>query len=198
MTAERAEKDQLAKEQAEKDRLADEQAWNRVKDSNDPDQLRKFIEQFPNSAQRPIAEQHLALLAPEAPKSPAIPASNPHELARLLQAELQRVGCFNGAVNGEFDDASIAAWHRFVKITSITVPDEISLDAINAVRGINKRVCPLLCPAGEHAEGERCLGNTSKHIRKAAAPGRPPVRESAPAHRASAKCFSFEGKHFCQ
>ena len=198
LTAEQAEKDQLAKEQADKDRLASEQAWNHVKDSNDPDQLRNFIDLFPNSAQRPIAEQQIALLTSGAPKSPVIPASDRHDLARLLQVELQRVGCFNGTANGEFDDASKAAWHRFVQLTSIRMPDEVSLDAINAVRGINKRVCPVLCPAGEHTEGEKCIGSTPKHIRTVVAPGRPPSRESAPAHRANGRCFSFEGKQFCQ
>jgi uncharacterized caspase-like protein len=200
LAAEQSEKDRLVKEQADKDRLAKEQAWNRVKDSNDPDQLRKFIEQFPNSAQRPVAEQQIALLAPAALKSPAMPAPDPHNLARLLQVELQRVGCFNGTVNGEFDDASKAAWHRFIQLTSIRMPDEISSDAINAVRGINKRVCPVVCPAGERAEGEQCVGNTPKRVTTDAAPSRPAPtpRVPAPAHRPSGKCFGFEGKQFCQ
>jgi hypothetical protein len=89
--------------------------------------------------------------------------SDPHELARSLQFELKRVGCFNGAVNGEFDDATRTASHAFAKLTSIHMPDELSPEAIKAVREIDKRVCPLACPDGERAEGDRCIAAAPHH-----------------------------------
>jgi hypothetical protein len=73
--------------------------------------------------------------------------------------ELKRVGCFNEGVNGEFDDATKAAWHRFNKLTSISMPDDLSPDTIKAVRGINKRICPVACPRGSHADGELCVAD---------------------------------------
>jgi TIR domain len=138
---------------------SDEVAWNLIKDSAHPDQLQQFIDQFPNSTYRPEAEQRIASLSSAA--SNPIPANGPdaHEVARALQFELQRVGCFIGTVNGEFDDATKAAWRKFVKLTSTSLPDGASSDTINAVRGINKRVCPLVCRQGEHAEGELCVAN---------------------------------------
>jgi hypothetical protein len=148
-----------------------EAAWNLVKDSKDPDELRRFVQVFPNSPERSTAEQRIASLAAAPPTPPVTPAVDPHELARLLQFQLQRVGCFKGAMNGEFDDATKAAWHRFIKLTSISMPDEVSSDAINNVRGINKRICPLVCPHGEHAEGELCIAN----------PVRPPAPKRAAA-----------------
>src|SRR5262249_17072643 len=104
-----------------------------------------------------------------------IPPPDLHELTRSLQVELQRVGCFNGDVNGEFDDATKSAWHRFIKLTSISRPDDVSSDAINAVHGIQRRGCPLMFPHRKHAEGEVWVGNapppkTATPPPKAAAP----------------------------
>jgi hypothetical protein len=178
--------------QAAKPLPSDQVAWDLVKDTKDPDQLRRFVQEFPNSPLRPDAAQRLATLSASAP--------NPHELVRMLQVELKRVGCLDGVVSGEFDDSTKAAWHRFIQLTSIRMPDELSSDAINAVRGINKRVCPVVCPAGEHAEGEQCVGNPPKPVTTDAAPSRsaPTPKVPAPARRASGRCFSFEGKQFCQ
>ena len=134
-------------------------AWNSVKDSKDPDKLRQFVLQFPDSSERPIAEQRIASLVATLQSQTVVAPPDPHELTRSLQVELQRVGCFNGAVNGEFDDGTKAAWHRFIKLTSISMPDDVSSNAINAVHGTQRRVCPLVCPHGKHAEGEVCVAN---------------------------------------
>jgi hypothetical protein len=171
---------------------SDQIAWDLVKDTKDPDQLRRFVQEYPNSPLRPDAEQRMATLSASTP--------DPHELARSLQVELKRVGCLDGVVSGEFDDATKAAWYRFIQLTSIRMPDELSLDAINAVRGINKRVCPVVCQAGEHAEGEQCVGNPPKPVTTDAAPNRRASgpKTPAPARRASGRCFSFQGNQFCQ
>jgi hypothetical protein len=140
--------------------VAAEASWNLIRDSNDPDQLRQFVLQFPDSAERPAAEQKIAALAAKSPPGPmVVPLPDPHELTRSLQLELQRVGCFKGAVTGQLDDDTKAAWHRFIKLSSISMSDNVSTDAVNAVRSVNKRVCPLECPRGNHAEGETCVAN---------------------------------------
>jgi predicted negative regulator of RcsB-dependent stress response len=154
--------------------LAAQTAWNSVKDSKDPDKLRQFVQQFPDSSERPIAEQRIASLEAVPQKPTVTPPPDPHELTRSLQVELQRVGCFNGDVNGEFDDATKSAWHRFIKLTSISKPDDLSSDAINAVQGIHRRVCPLVCPHGKHAEGDVCVANA------------PPPKAAAPPPKAAA------------
>jgi hypothetical protein len=149
-------------------------AWHLVEDSKDPDQLRRFVQQFPDSPDRPAAEQRIASLAARPP--------NPHELTRALQFELQRVGCFLGTVNGEFDDDTKIAWHRFIKLTSISMSDDVSPDAINTVRGINKRVCPVQCPHGQHVEGEACIANAPppQAVAKTHAAAPPAQRAAAP------------------
>ena len=113
--------------------LAAQTAWNSVKDSKDPDKLRQFVLQFPNSSERPIAEQRIASLVATLQSQTVGSPPDPRQLTRSLQGELQRVGCFNGDVNGEFDDATKTAWHRFIKLTAISMPDHVSSDAISAV-----------------------------------------------------------------
>jgi hypothetical protein len=154
--------------------LAAQTAWNSVKDSKDADKLRQFVLQFPDSSERPVAEQRIASLVATLQSQTVVSPPDPHALTRSLQVELQRVGCFNGDVNGEFDDATKAAWHRFVKLTSISMTDDVSSDAINAVHGIQRRVCPLVCPHGKHGEGEVCVANA------------PPPKAATPPPRAAA------------
>jgi Caspase domain len=106
----------------------------------------------------------------EMPKAPAAPQIDPYEVARSLQLELKRVGCFDGAVDGEFNAATRAALQKFSKLAVIRVPnDDPSLEVLRAVRGVDKRICPLLCQSGERAEGDRCARILPSDSPKAAA-----------------------------
>jgi outer membrane protein assembly factor BamD (BamD/ComL family) len=139
---------------------SDEVTWTLLKETTDETALRRFTAQYPKSPLRKDAEARIAALETAAKAAP-VNLTDPHELARSLQFELKRVGCFNGAVNGEFDDATKAAWRSFSKHASITLSDDLSSDAINAVRKIDKRICPQLCPDGQRAEGDRCVAAQS-------------------------------------
>ena len=150
----------------------DEVTWALLKDITDEAALKRFTAQYPNSKLRKDAEARIAALEAAAKAAPPPAAANDlHELARSLQFELKRVGCFNGAVNGEFDDATRAASHTFAKLSSIRMPDELSPEAIKAVRGIDKRVCPVACPDGERAEGDRCIAIAPSQNAKTAKDG---------------------------
>jgi hypothetical protein len=118
-----------------------------------------------------------------APSPPPVPAP---DLTRALQSELQRVGCFNGTVNGHFDDSTKAALQRFIKLTSLSLPDDVTPAALNALRDIEKRVCPLVCPAGKHADGEQCIANAPAPPPPQRAAERPaPAEEPVPARSAA-------------
>ena len=168
--------------------LAAQAAWNSVRDSKDPDRLRQFVLQFPDSSERSVAEQRIASLEAIPQKPTVTPSPDPHELTRSLQLELQRVGCFKGTVNGQFDEDTKTAWHRFMKLASITMSDDVSTGTIDAVRGITKRICPLDCPRGQHAEKETCVANAppehdAKPRRSAEAP---PEHDAKPRRSAKA------------
>jgi Caspase domain len=95
----------------------DEITWDLVKDSKDAEQLRRFVEQFPTTPRRTDAEQRIAALAAEAAQEAKRPPAEigPRELARALQLELKRVGCFVGAVDGEFGSITQTALRNFAK-----------------------------------------------------------------------------------
>ena len=186
---------------------ADEVMWSFLKDTSDAAALKRFVEQFPASVRRGDAERRMSALAVEAAKAAAAAQGDRREIARSLQLELRRVGCFDGAIDGEFSDATRAALRKFVTLAALRIPDDLSLDAVKAVRAFDKRVCPLVCQAGERADGERCVRITcpSGQVLKdgacvterapspAARPGTP-----APKGGTGAKCFTFQGRQFCE
>jgi hypothetical protein len=182
----------------------DEIAWTFVQDSKDPNQLRRFIEQFPDSTRRPDAERRIVTLEEaatakevERPVPNVVAPIDRRELARLLQLELQRVGCFSGSVDGNFDATTRSALRNFAKVAAANVSDaDPTLEALNAIRRFSKRVCPLACQPNERAEGERCVrivcpaGQAIKDGKGAARPGA--------AEKSKGKCFSFQGREFCE
>jgi hypothetical protein len=119
------------------ERASDEIAWDLVKDSRDAELLRRFVEQFPRSSLRANAEQRIAALVSNQRKI------EQQEMGRSLQRELKRVGCFEGAIDGELDDGTRTALRNFSKYSAVKLPDEVLLpQAIYAVRSFDKRVCP--------------------------------------------------------
>jgi uncharacterized caspase-like protein len=136
---------------------SEEIAWSLVKDTQDPNQLQRFVEQFPSSSRRADAQQLIAALTSGSAKRDTS-AFDHHELARSLQLELRRVGCFDGDLDGEFNDRTRSALSNFGKLAAISLPQgDLSLDTLKAVQGIDKRVCPLVCKLGERADGDRCV-----------------------------------------
>jgi hypothetical protein len=217
-------------------------AWSLVKDSKDPDQFRLFVKQFPRSARRAEAEQRLSAIAveqraaalaleqrmaalrteAESARTAPAPVIDPRELARSLQLELKRVGCFEGGVNGDFGAPSRDALRNFARLAAVGLPDsELSAETLSIIRRFDKRVCPLVCKAGERAEDDRCIrivcpsGQVLKDGSCIAKPGAEPKKrvtqtpDGAPrAKRPAASgrsggggggnCFSFQGRRFCQ
>ena len=109
----------------------DEVTWTLLKGTTDPSALKRFVLQYPHSALRKVAEERIAALEHAAANTEPAPPIDPHQLVRSLQLELKRVGCFNGAINGEFDDATRAATRTLSKLSSIELPDKTP-DAIKA------------------------------------------------------------------
>ncbi len=66
--------------------------------------------------------------------------------------------------------------------------DDLSTATIDAVRGITKRICPLDCPRGQHAEKEMCVANAPpEHDAKPRRSATPSAnRTTAPVARAAA------------
>ncbi len=164
------------------------------------------------------AEKLAALTpAPSVPASPPAPVVqiDPADVARLLQAHLKRVGCNPGATDGSWDDGSRKALELFNKNAQTKFDVKLaSLDALDAVRGKTDRVCPLVCSKGQRADGDRCVQigcnsgfflNSSGACEKRPEPA-PRARAATQQHEPAApratggggKCFSFNGKSYCE
>ncbi len=85
------------------------------------------------------------------------------DIPRLLQAELRRVGCNTGAIDGNWDIAAQRSLSLFNKNAGMKLDVKIaSLDALDAVRSKTARICPLICDHGYKPDGERCVKITCK------------------------------------
>jgi uncharacterized caspase-like protein len=146
---------------------------------------------------------------------PPPPQMDPSDIARLLQAHLKRVGCNPGTADGNWDDGSKKALELFNKSAQTKFDIKLaSLDALDVVRSKADRVCPLICPTGQRAEGDRCIqigcgsgfflnssGSCEKRPEPAPKARTATHREPAPQRRSGSgggKCFSFSGKTYCE
>jgi uncharacterized caspase-like protein len=169
----------------------------------------------------------VAALTPEKPSLPPAPAlapqMDPSDIARLLQAHLKRVGCDPGSADGKWDDSSKRALDLFNRNANTSFDVKLaSLDALDGVRSKPDRVCPLVCPKGQRADGDHCIQigcangyflNSSGSCEKRPEPAAPKPRvatrrepaAAAPAPRrggggggGGGKCFSFNGRTYCE
>jgi uncharacterized caspase-like protein len=196
----------------------DELAWALIKDTKDVSALQRFSQQFPASQRRPEAEKRVAALntaaaviaAEEAARLSAAQKAGAREISRALQFELKRVGCYDGVVDGEFGDGSRNALRNFARLAAVNIKaDDLSRDMLEVIRRYDKRVCPLTCRAGERADGERCVriacpaGQIIKDgscvaVRASAPKARTEPPPPTPRPPVNSKCFSFNGRQFCE
>ena len=96
-------------------------------------------------------------------------------LARELQKELKRVGCYAGELNGAWTLATRRAMKTFTDRLNATLPvDEPDAVLFALVESQQDRVCGKPCPAGQgQSEDGRCLPNAilAKAGKKPAPPG---------------------------
>jgi uncharacterized caspase-like protein len=163
----------------------------------------------------------LASLTPDqtTPKAPPSPQIDQADINRLLQAHLKRVGCNTGNVDGTWDDSSRKALGLFNTNANTQFDVKVaSLDALDTVRSKTERVCPLICAKGQKEDGGRCVqiscGAGSFLNSSGACEKRPepkartaseepgPKRPAAPAPASGrgggGKCFSFNGRSYCE
>ena len=100
--------------------------------------------------------------APPTPKSGSprpIPSDDQAALARELQRELKRVGCYAGEVNGVWTGTSRLAMKTFLERVNAALPiDKPDPVLLSLVQGHRERTCGVGCPAGQTAlAGGACV-----------------------------------------
>ena len=107
----------------------------------------------PVAPERKVDTKIAALPGPETP-APRLQA----ELAKSVQTELRRVGCFGGSANGEWDAASRRSLELFNQHAGTKFDVKVaSVDVLDAIKLKPARVCPLICASGLKRDGDRCV-----------------------------------------
>ncbi|HVV40464.1 MAG TPA: caspase family protein [Nitrobacter sp.] len=103
------------------------------------------------------AQQQTASLSPAAPAPEAKPAPSATEIAKSVQIELRRVGCYSGSADGDWGEESRASLEKFNRYAHQKLDIKLAgLDALGVIKGKTARVCPLICRHGYRAEGDTC------------------------------------------
>ncbi|MVT68760.1 caspase family protein [Bradyrhizobium pachyrhizi] len=94
----------------------------------------------------------------EGAKVAALNTAPPQEdIAKSVQSELSRVGCFTGSIDGEWNAASRRSLTLFNRHAGTKFDVKLaSLDALDAIKLKPARVCPLICEHGYKADGDQC------------------------------------------
>jgi uncharacterized membrane protein len=90
------------------------------------------------------------------PPPPVAPAPDPRELARAVQAELSRVGCDPGGVDGVWGPGSQRALQEYNRHARSSY-DGPTVAALEQLRQSASRTCPLSCKPGFKVDGDRCV-----------------------------------------
>ncbi|WP_088345619.1 MULTISPECIES: caspase domain-containing protein [Rhodomicrobium] len=129
--------------------------WTAVKDSSDAQTLKTYLDRFPRGTFSGLAALRIAELER---KTAALAPAAAGDLGEKLQAQLKRVGCYAGAVDGAWGEASKAALAAFARARGGSVqplePSEATLAALTRETG---RVCPLQCRAGAFERDGVCV-----------------------------------------
>jgi uncharacterized caspase-like protein len=142
---------------AEKARVAEQEKVRIAAEKNkQTEQEKAAAEQLRLAAEKAAAEkkEQLAALSPPAEKPEQ---KTQIDLPRTLQAELRRVGCSTGAIDGNWNTASQRALNLFNKHAAMKLDVKVaSLDALDAIKAKASRVCPLICEHGFRADRGQC------------------------------------------
>src|SRR5947207_1138662 len=101
-------------------------------------------------------------------------------MARELQRELKRVGCYDGEINATWTPSTRRAMKAFTDRVNATLPvEEPDYILLALVQSHQDNVCGKPCPAGQGlSEAGRCLPNAI--LARAATKGSARVSAGAP------------------
>jgi hypothetical protein len=127
--------------------------WQSIVTSSNPADFEEYLRKFPQGQFAGLARNRLAALHAQ-----VIPVVTAQEIARVLQTELQRVGCYPDAIDGVWGRSASGALRRFNQLAGTRLNAQAaSADSIATVHERTGRVCPLACGRGQKLEGDHCV-----------------------------------------
>ncbi len=135
--------------------------WNAAASNEDPTLLGIYLERYPDGAFAQIARVMLGGVLPSGSSSSGPePSENlsDNDLARLVQTELARVGCYGQRVDGIWGPNSRRAATRFASLANVELDVAAPSRALfSAVKEQEDRVCPLECGARYEIKNGSCV-----------------------------------------
>ena len=96
---------------------------------------------------------------------------NSPELVRSAQAELVRLGCFSGKVDGALNAPTTTALGRYMAIGGQPSANvSVTTELVAALAKHTTRVCPIECRSGETLKGETCVADEKPNEKPKASP----------------------------
>jgi len=196
--------------------------WTAVRDNPTAAELRAYLEKFPNGLFATAAQKRLEALenkpqqqasltpstnlgtAPSVPQDTRPVPTDPKELARAVQVELNRLGCNAGSPDGIWGRGSRSAADLFNRHSNLRLASvEPNADFLRQLRNFETRVCPLVCRATENRVGDTCVTKTCPAGKKLSSKGvcytpqKTTTQTTRPASSGGSNCFMFNGEQFC-
>lgn len=140
-----------------------------------PSPVRTVLPEVVTLAHRAV-EPAARMSVPASPKASPLPGDRV-TIARELQRELRRVGCYDGEINGVWTPATRRASKAFTERINAALPnDEPDLILLRLAQDQQDKVCGAACPAGQaFASDGRCIPTAVLGARKA-----PPLPAAGP------------------
>jgi hypothetical protein len=113
----------------------------------------------------------------------AVPKTNTPGQVLAAQRELSRLGCFAGAADGALNAATRAAIARYLEKRGETAQPNLAITDgfIVELQKQTGRICPIVCPVGKIADGDRCVTATARQRGDGTVAGNRRPDRSAPA-----------------
>lgn len=197
--------------------------WTAIREAPTTAELRTYLEKFPEGLFASVARKRLEELEnkPQQQASLTPPTgdsvntgtntllapvpTDPKELARSVQVELNRLGCNAGSPDGIWGRGSRSAAERFSRHSNLTLASvEPNADFLRKLREFETRVCPLVCRPTENRVGDTCVAKTCPAGQKLSSKGacytpqKTTTQTTRPASSGRSNCFVFNGEHFCE
>jgi hypothetical protein len=157
------------------------------------DDLRSFAKTVSCDRLRPQVVATLDRFNADAAKrAAALP--NSLELVRAAQAQLARLGCFTGKIDGSLTTTQTAVGHYFSVKGKPSNSTDVTEGLVADLTKQTDRVCPLECYAGEVAKGDICVATdkptaapaTASRRKNDDADDKPAARKQQPKREAEA------------
>lgn len=187
--------------------------WTAIRDNPSVSELRAYLAQFPNGLFAGVAANRLkdledkpqvqASLAPseaEQPINEAPVPSDPKELTRAVQVELNRLGCDAGSPDGVWGPKSGRALDTLRNEAKLQLAS-LSPNAavLKKLRQLDGRICPLTCSARYVLKNNECVLKTCPAGQLLSSAGQC-YTKSKPSPQSSSSggnCFTFNGQQYC-